>query len=59
MEADERVSGQNRWWLAVLKVYAPQRYGRSEDAGFFMQSLSEMLDAFIGDYLRVNAEWCD
>ena len=43
----------------VLKVYEPQRYGRSEDAGFFMQSLSEMLDAFIDDYLRVNGEWCD
>lgn len=44
---------------AFLQVYRPEQYGNDEDAGFFMQSLSEMLDAFIGDYLRVNGEWCD
>ncbi len=49
------ISGES----AFLPVYEPERYGSGEDAGFFMQSLSEMLDAFIGDYLRVNGEWCD
>ena len=31
----------------------------SGDAGFVMQYLSEFLDIFIGDYLRVNAEACE
>ena len=49
------ISGES----AFLQVYGPERYGSGEDAEFFMQSLSEMLDSFIGDYLRVNGEWCD
>ncbi len=28
------------------------------DAGFVMQGLSEQLDAFIGEYLRVNESYC-
>ena len=28
------------------------------NAGFITQNLSEALDIFIGDYLRVNAEAC-
>ena len=29
------------------------------DADYIMQGLSENLDAFIGDYLRVTAEACE
>ena len=43
--------------LTISRRVSPSAIPRG-DAGFIMQSLSEALDAFIGNYLRVNTEAC-
>ena len=35
------------------------RFGAADDAGFVLQSISELMDRFINDYLRVNEAACD
>ena len=44
---------------AVMPAWYRATFGTdSGDAGFLMQSLSEMLDRFIAEYLRVNEDHC-
>lgn len=36
-----------------------QNFGQTDDAGFILQIISEQMDRFINDYLRVNGPACD
>ena len=51
---NEPVSGL-RW---IAGTWEHSSTGTSSDAGYIIQGVSEHLDKFILDYLRVNEAWC-
>lgn len=43
----------------IAGIYDTANYGRSGDAGFIIQIISEHMDRFINEYLRINESACD